>query len=95
MRPVLLVILDGWGLRRARSANAVALAQPPFYRRLLATCPQATILTSGPPVGLPPGQMGNSEVGHMTLGAGRIVHQEYTRINQAIEIGRASCRERV
>lgn len=87
MRPILLVILDGWGLRRARTANAIALAQPPFYQRLVAASPRATILTSGPPVGLPPGQMGNSEVGHMTLGAGRIIHQDYTRINQAIASG--------
>jgi len=83
-RPTLLVILDGWGCNPKSEANAIALANPPFYHHLLQTYPHTTLSASGEDVGLPAGQMGNSEVGHMNIGAGRIVYQEFTRINKAI-----------
>jgi 2,3-bisphosphoglycerate-independent phosphoglycerate mutase len=83
-RPLLLVILDGWGVNPKKEANAIALANPPFYNHLLATYPHTTLSASGEDVGLPDGQMGNSEVGHMNMGAGRIVYQDFTRINKAI-----------
>jgi len=83
-RPVLLIILDGWGCNPKTEANAIALANPPFYNHLLKTYPHTTLSASGEDVGLPAGQMGNSEVGHMNIGAGRIVYQEFTRINKAI-----------
>lgn len=84
---VLLCILDGWGLREPTSDNAVAAALKPNYDRLLATCPWTKIDGSGPAVGLPVGQMGNSEVGHLNLGAGRVVYQDITRIDKAIDDG--------
>lgn len=83
----LLVILDGFGYREETQANAIANAHTPTLDRLLARYPHTLINTSGLSVGLPDGQMGNSEVGHMTLGAGRIVYQSFTRINKAIEDG--------
>ena len=83
-RPVLLLILDGWGARAERDWNAIAQAECPNWRRLLAECPHTLIATHGLRVGLPEGQMGNSEVGHMNIGAGRVVYQELTRIDQAI-----------
>lgn len=83
-RPVMLVVLDGWGINPCHDGNAIALANPPFYRHLLATCPHTELLCSGLAVGLPEGQMGNSEVGHLNMGAGRIVYQDFTRIGQAI-----------
>ncbi len=86
-RPVALCILDGWGLREARENNAVALANTPTYDRLMQTCPHATLKTSGRDVGLPDGQMGNSEVGHMNIGAGRVVSMDLGRIGLAIEDG--------
>lgn len=86
-RPVVLLILDGWGHREQREDNALALADLPNWRELLATCPHTLIHTEGRHVGLPDGQMGNSEVGHMNLGAGRIVYQDLTRIDAAIEDG--------
>jgi 2,3-bisphosphoglycerate-independent phosphoglycerate mutase len=86
-RPVALVILDGLGLREEREGNAVAQAQTPTLDRLRATCPEATLKTCGPDVGLPEGQMGNSEVGHMNLGAGRVVWMDLPKINNAIEDG--------
>jgi len=82
-----LVVLDGWGLNSRREGNAVALARTPVMDRLLATHPHATLVTCGESVGLPPGQMGNSEVGHLNLGAGRIVYQDLTRIDEAIRDG--------
>ncbi|HYI16679.1 MAG TPA: 2,3-bisphosphoglycerate-independent phosphoglycerate mutase, partial [Thermomicrobiales bacterium] len=85
--PVVLVILDGWGLGPAGQGNAVELAQTPVFDRLWATYPHATLLTSGIDVGLPRGQMGNSEVGHLNLGAGFVVYQSITRIDLAIEEG--------
>ena len=84
---VLLVILDGWGLREATPDNAVAAATKPNYDKLIATCPWTKIDGSGPSVGLPVGQMGNSEVGHLNLGAGRIVYQDITRIDKAVDDG--------
>ena len=86
-KPVVLLILDGWGHREDPADNALALAELPNWRHLLATCPHTLIHTEGRHVGLPDGQMGNSEVGHMNLGAGRIVYQDLTRIDAAIEDG--------
>ncbi len=82
-----LVILDGWGLRAGRDGNAVALARTPVMDALVARYPQATLTTCGEAVGLPDGQMGNSEVGHLNLGAGRIVYQDLTRIDRAVADG--------
>ena len=89
MRPktLVLVILDGWGFRADPSANAIALARKPVYDRLLKDYPNTLIHTSGPYVGLPEGQMGNSEVGHLNIGAGRIVHMDSTRIELMIQNG--------
>jgi 2,3-bisphosphoglycerate-independent phosphoglycerate mutase len=87
-RPALLCILDGWGWRPDHAAdNAIAQAKTPNYTRLLAECPHALLQTSGSAVGLPKGQMGNSEVGHMNIGAGRVVAQDLPRIDVAIEDG--------
>ena len=86
-KPVVLLILDGWGHRDDPEDNALAQAELPNWRGLLAACPHTLIHTEGRHVGLPDGQMGNSEVGHMNLGAGRIVHQDLTRIDAAIEDG--------
>lgn len=87
-RPALLCILDGWGWRPDHpDDNAIAAAKTPNYTRLLAECPHALLATSGRAVGLPEGQMGNSEVGHMNIGAGRIVAQDLPRIDNAIKDG--------
>ncbi len=87
-RPALLCILDGWGFRPDHAADdAIAQGRTPNYTRLLAECPHALLQTSGNAVGLPKGQMGNSEVGHMNIGAGRIVAQDLPRIDVAIEDG--------
>jgi 2,3-bisphosphoglycerate-independent phosphoglycerate mutase len=87
-RPALLCILDGWGWRPGHAAdNAITAATTPNYTRLLAECPHALLATSGNAVGLPKGQMGNSEVGHMNIGAGRVVAQDLPRIDVAIEDG--------
>lgn len=86
-RPVMLIIMDGYGLANASDTNAVSLAKKPNLDRLFAEYPTTTIEASGEAVGLPEGQMGNSEVGHMNLGAGRIVYQSLTRINVAIKDG--------
>ncbi len=83
-KPLVLVILDGWGYRAETKANAIALARKPNYDRLLREYPNTLIHTSGPFVGLPEGQMGNSEVGHLNMGAGRIVHMDITRIDLMI-----------
>jgi 2,3-bisphosphoglycerate-independent phosphoglycerate mutase len=85
--PLVLVILDGWGLREAREGNAIALARTPNYSALLERFPHTSLVAAGEAVGLPPGQMGNSEVGHMNLGAGRVVYQDLTRIDRAIREG--------
>ena len=87
-RPLALVILDGWGIREARDNNAIALARKPHYDELAARFPTARLQASGEAVGLPAGQMGNSEVGHMNMGAGRVVYQDLTRIDRAIREGR-------
>jgi 2,3-bisphosphoglycerate-independent phosphoglycerate mutase len=87
-RPVVLCVLDGWALNPRREDNAVALARTPTMDGLWQRAPHATLLTHGGDVGLPDGQMGNSEVGHMNLGAGRVVMQELPRIDQAIDEGR-------
>ena len=86
-KPVLLMILDGWGLREESSYNAVKLAQTPYLDDLFKTWPHTQLKCSGTAVGLPPGVMGNSEVGHMNIGAGRVVYQDLMRINQAIKDG--------
>jgi len=86
-KPVLLVVLDGWGLRAEREANAIALAGTPNMDALARDYPSTALRTSGLAVGLPDGQMGNSEVGHTNLGAGRIVYQDLVRINLAVEDG--------
>src|SRR6201986_5678365 len=88
MPTALLCILDGWGWRPDPAPdNAIAAAATPNYSRLLAECPHALLATSGAAVGLPRGQMGNSEVGHMNIGAGRGVAQDLPRIDVAIEDG--------
>jgi 2,3-bisphosphoglycerate-independent phosphoglycerate mutase len=84
---VALVILDGWGLAPPGPGNAVDLAETPVFDRLWETGPHTTLKASGEAVGLPPGQMGNSEVGHLTIGAGRVLYQDLVRINRAIEDG--------
>jgi len=86
-KPVVLLILDGWGHRDDPADNALAQARLPNWQRLWKTEPHTLIHTEGRHVGLPDGQMGNSEVGHMNLGAGRIVFQDLTRIDAAIEDG--------
>src|SRR5258708_4087000 len=86
-KPLVLIILDGWGYSPKTEANAIALARKPTYDRLLREYPNTLIHTSGPFVGLPEGQMGNSEVGHLNIGAGRIVHMDITRIDLMIQNG--------
>jgi len=86
-RPVVLCILDGWGERDERDYNAIAAAATPVWDRLKATCPHARLDASGGEVGLPAGQMGNSEVGHMNIGAGRVVMQDLPRIDAAVADG--------
>jgi 2,3-bisphosphoglycerate-independent phosphoglycerate mutase len=91
-RPVMLVVLDGWGWREEAADNAVRQAKTPTFDRLWSSCPHALLRTSGEDVGLPHGQMGNSEVGHLNIGAGRVVKQTLQRITDAIadhEIDRA------
>ncbi len=87
LKPVMLVILDGFGWSESRADNAVALANKPNFDRLWANCPRAFLSTSGRVVGLPAGQMGNSEVGHLNIGAGRVVMQELPRIEASIADG--------
>ncbi len=86
-KPLALIIMDGFGLRKETEGNAIAAAKHPNLDRLWATCPHTQIGASGMDVGLPDGQMGNSEVGHTNMGAGRIVYQELTRITKSIEEG--------
>lgn len=86
-KPVVLCILDGWGHREDRTANAPALAETPTFDRIIATCPHNLLITHGPDVGLPSGQMGNSEVGHTNIGAGRVVAMDLGQIDLSIEDG--------
>ena len=85
--PLVLLVLDGFGIRAERDHNAIALARTPVYDALLARYPHAQLIASGEAVGLPAGQMGNSEVGHTNMGAGRVVYQDLTRIDKAIRDG--------
>ena len=86
-RPLVLVVLDGWGIRADPANNAIAMARTPVYDAMVARYPHAQLIASGEAVGLPPGQMGNSEVGHMNMGAGRVVYQDLTRIDKSIRDG--------
>jgi 2,3-bisphosphoglycerate-independent phosphoglycerate mutase len=86
-KPVVLIILDGWGYSEDPDANAITLARTPVWDRLWREFPHTLINTSGAAVGLPGGQMGNSEVGHLNLGAGRVVYQEFTRVSRSIRTG--------
>ncbi|MCA1799192.1 MAG: 2,3-bisphosphoglycerate-independent phosphoglycerate mutase [Xanthomonadaceae bacterium] len=86
-RPVVLIILDGWGCSDAPDHNAIRAARTPFWDRLWSSAPHTRVDTSGDAVGLPSGQMGNSEVGHLNIGSGRVVYQELTRIGKAIADG--------
>ncbi|MCP3662396.1 MAG: 2,3-bisphosphoglycerate-independent phosphoglycerate mutase [Gammaproteobacteria bacterium] len=87
VKPVVLVILDGWGCSETEANNAIRMATTPIWDRLLNEYPNTLISTSGPAVGLPAGQMGNSEVGHLNLGAGRVVYQEFTRVSRSVKTG--------
>lgn len=84
---VLLTVLDGWGYSEDEESNAIAKAKKPNWDQLWSACPHTLIRTSGAAVGLPADQMGNSEVGHLNLGAGRVVYQEFTRVSRAIRTG--------
>ena len=84
-KPVVLCILDGWGLSDVKEGNAPHLAHTPTFDKLMSTCPNATLITHGPDAGLPKGQMGNSEVGHTNIGAGRVVAMDLGQIDLAIE----------
>src|SRR5262245_39745752 len=86
-RPVMLMILDGWGWREDPADNAVRQARTPQFDRLWQSCPNALLRTSGKDVGLPDGQMGNSEVGHLNIGAGRVVMQDLPKISDAVASG--------
>src|ERR1700676_1482090 len=86
-KPLVLIILDGWGYRIETKANAIALARKPTYDRLLREYPNTLIQTSGHAVGLPDGQMGHRGVGHLNIGAGRIVHMDSTRLELMIQNG--------
>ncbi len=85
--PVMLIVLDGWGIGKEYEGNAVYLANTPNFDRLMENFPNTQLKASGLAVGLPEGQMGNSEVGHLNIGAGRIVYQELTKISKSIEDG--------
>ena len=86
-KPVALIILDGWGIASDGEGNAVTRARTPFIDSLFAKYPSSSLDCFGEAVGLPAGQMGNSEVGHLNLGAGRVVHQDISRINLAVKDG--------
>src|SRR6186713_3464504 len=86
-KKIILIIMDGWGLGKVALADAIQNAKTPFVSSLYSRYPNTTLITCGEAVGLPDGQMGNSEVGHLNLGAGRIVYQELQRINVAIRDG--------
>lgn len=84
---VALIILDGWGMGKGDAGDAIAQAQTPTMDHLLATYPHTHLYTYGDHVGLPDGQMGNSEVGHLNIGAGRVVYQDFAKINKSIRDG--------
>ncbi len=86
-KPIVLIVLDGWGINKNTKGNAIAAAHAPIYESLIKECPNTELRASGESVGLPDGQMGNSEVGHLNLGAGRVVYQDSTRISKAIREG--------
>src|SRR5262245_14813610 len=86
-KPLVLIILDGWGYRQETAYNAIFAANTPIWDRLCQTHPHTLISGSGVDVGLPKGQMGNSEVGHLNMGAGRIIPQDLVRIDQEISSG--------
>src|SRR5260370_37058141 len=86
-RPLVLVVMDGYGINPRPEANAIAMARKPNLDRIAREWPHTRLATSGPAVGLPEGQMGNSEVGHLNLGAGKRVLQEFTRASAAIHTG--------
>ena len=86
-KKIILIIMDGWGLGKVKSSDAIQNANVPFVSSLYSKYPNTTLVTCGEAVGLPDGQMGNSEVGHLNLGAGRIVYQELERINVGIKNG--------
>src|SRR6058998_1019134 len=85
--PVVLIVLDGWGFRPGREGNAIELGKTPTWHRLWERAPRTLLEASGLAVGLPEGQIGNSEVGHLNLGAGRVVPQDLVRISQSVEAG--------
>src|SRR3989344_4874728 len=87
LRPLILVILDGWGLAAESKSNAISLAHKPFFNSLWASYPHTQLTASGESVGLPKGEAGNSEVGHLNIGAGKIVYQDEPRINSSIADG--------
>src|SRR5271169_857989 len=86
-RPLVLTVLDGWGFSPAAEGNAIAAARKPTYDSLLRKYPNTLVQTSGPSVGLPAGQMGNSEVGHLNIGAGRVIYMDVTRLDRMISSG--------
>ncbi|NIS75280.1 MAG: 2,3-bisphosphoglycerate-independent phosphoglycerate mutase, partial [Deltaproteobacteria bacterium] len=86
-RFIALIVLDGWGFREEKENNAVAIADPPFFNRISSNHPGTLLHASEERVGLPAGQMGNSEVGHLNIGAGRVVYQDFVRINKAVQDG--------
>ena len=94
-KKVILIIMDGWGLGKSKTADAIQNARVPFVSSLYSKYPNTTLITCGEAVGLPDGQMGNSEVGHLNLGAGRVVYQELQRINVAIRTGELAQNERL
>jgi len=84
-KPVILCVLDGWGLSKKIEGNAPLIANTPTLDKLISSCPNSKLTTHGPDVGLPEGQMGNSEVGHMNIGAGRVVSMDLVQIDSAIK----------
>src|SRR5688572_1749829 len=92
---IILLIMDGWGLGKIKASDAIQNARTPFVSSLYSKFPNTTLITCGEAVGLPEGQMGNSEVGHLNLGAGRIVYQELQRINVAIREGELAASPRL
>src|SRR5271156_6097478 len=87
MGPIILAVLDGWGISNEKRGNAIAQAKTPNYNHLLAKFPHSQLVASGIEVGLPAGLMGNSEVGHLTIGAGRVIKQKLTTISETLSNG--------